>query len=102
MPTRYGAYLKAAGFDVMSLANNHAGDFGDLGRETTRKTLESVGIKHAGSDKNDYAMTVLEVKGKKVAGSYRHLSTCTSNGCGRPGALRQSSLATLGAVMRST
>ncbi len=67
MPTRYAAYLKDAGFDVLSLANNHAGDFGDLGRETTRKTLDSVGIKHAGSDRNEYAMTFLEVKGKKVA-----------------------------------
>ncbi|MBS1797346.1 MAG: CapA family protein [Acidobacteria bacterium] len=67
MPTRYAAYLRDAGIDVMSLANNHAGDFGDLGRETTRKTLESVGIKHAGSDRGEYAMTFLEVKGKKVA-----------------------------------
>lgn len=67
MPTRYAAYLQEAGFDVMSLANNHAGDFGDIGRETTRKTLDSVGIKHAGSDRNEYAMTFLEVKGKKVA-----------------------------------
>ncbi|HRH41342.1 MAG TPA: CapA family protein [Pyrinomonadaceae bacterium] len=67
MPTRYAAYLKDAGFDVLSLANNHAGDFGDMGRETTRKTLDSVGIKHAGSDRNEFAMTFLEVKGKKVA-----------------------------------
>jgi poly-gamma-glutamate capsule biosynthesis protein CapA/YwtB (metallophosphatase superfamily) len=67
MPTRYAPYLRDAGFDVMSLANNHANDFGDNGRESTRKTLESVGIKHAGSDRTNYAMTILEVKGKKVA-----------------------------------
>ena len=67
MPTRYGAYLKEAGFDVLSLANNHAGDFGDSGRETTRKTLDALGIKHAGSDKEKFAMTFLEAKGKKVA-----------------------------------
>src|SRR5947208_2876212 len=28
VPTRYGKYLKEAGFDVLSVANNHAGDFG--------------------------------------------------------------------------
>jgi poly-gamma-glutamate capsule biosynthesis protein CapA/YwtB (metallophosphatase superfamily) len=67
MPTRYAKYLQESSFDVLSLANNHAGDFGDIGRETTRKTLDSVGIKHAGSDRNEYAMTFLEVKGKKVA-----------------------------------
>lgn len=67
MPTRYGQYLKDAGIDVVSLANNHAGDFGDLGRDTTRKTLDAVGVKHAGSDKGAYAMTFLEAKGRKVA-----------------------------------
>ncbi|GIU82958.1 MAG: CapA family protein [Acidobacteria bacterium] len=66
MPTRYGKYLKEAGFDVLSLANNHAGDFGDAGRASTRKTLDELGIKHAGSDKYQYASTILEVKGKKI------------------------------------
>lgn len=67
MPSHYAAYLKDASLDVMSLANNHANDFGDRGRESTRKLLEQQGIKHAGSDKNDFAMTILEAKGKKVA-----------------------------------
>ncbi|CAN5219744.1 CapA family protein [soil metagenome] len=67
MPTRYGKYLKDAGFDVMSVANNHAGDFGDAGRASTRKTLDDLGIKHCGSDKEQFAMTILEVKGKKIA-----------------------------------
>ncbi len=67
VPTRYGKYLKEAGFDVMSLANNHAGDFGDAGRASTRKVLDSLGIKHAGSDKTQFASTILDVKGKRVA-----------------------------------
>ncbi len=67
VPTRYGRYLKDAGFDVMSLANNHAGDFGDYGRASTRKTLDELGIKYAGSDKENYSTTYLEVKGKRVA-----------------------------------
>ena len=67
VPTRYGKYLKEAGLDVMSLANNHAADFGDAGRISSRKILDELGIKHAGSDASQYAMTVLEVKGKRVA-----------------------------------
>lgn len=47
-PTRYVENLKRAGFDMMSLANNHAGDFGDAGRQSTMRTLDSVGIRHAG------------------------------------------------------
>jgi poly-gamma-glutamate capsule biosynthesis protein CapA/YwtB (metallophosphatase superfamily) len=66
-PTRYGKHLKNAGFDVLSLANNHAGDLGDYGRESTRKVLDEIGIKHAGSDKSQFAMTIFEAKGKKVA-----------------------------------
>lgn len=67
MPTRYGKYLKAAGFDVMSVANNHASDFGDVGRASTRKVLDDLGIKHAGSDKLRYSTAYLDVKGVTVA-----------------------------------
>ncbi len=47
-PARYVQNLVNAGFDVMSLANNHAGDFGETGRKSTMKTLEEAGILHAG------------------------------------------------------
>lgn len=47
-PTRYVKNLVDAGFDAMSLANNHAGDFGDTGRKSTMKALEDGGIAHAG------------------------------------------------------
>jgi len=67
VPTRYGKYLKEAGFDVMSLANNHAGDFGDYGRSSTRKVLDEQGIKYAGSDRASFSTAYLEVKGKKIA-----------------------------------
>ena len=67
VPTRYGKLLKEAGFDVLSLANNHAADFGDYGRESTRKVLDALGIKHAGSDKAQFAMALVESKGKSVA-----------------------------------
>ena len=67
VPTRYGLYLKDAGFDVMSLANNHAGDFGDEGRISTRKVLDDLGIKYAGSDRERFSTAFLTVKGTKVA-----------------------------------
>lgn len=47
-PTRYVKHLISAGFDMMSLANNHAGDFGEAGRKSSMKTLEVAGILHAG------------------------------------------------------
>ncbi|MGI8555933.1 MAG: CapA family protein [Pyrinomonadaceae bacterium] len=65
VPTRYGKYLLEAGFDVLNLANNHASDFGETGRASTRKVLDDLGIKHSGGDKTDFAY--LEVKGQKVA-----------------------------------
>jgi hypothetical protein len=41
--------LNDAGFDVLSTANNHAGDFGDPGKKNTARVLDSLGIAHAGS-----------------------------------------------------
>lgn len=67
MPTSYAQHLKDAGFDVLSVANNHAFDFGDAGRASTRKTLDALGIKHAGSDKSQFATTYLESNGRTIA-----------------------------------
>lgn len=66
MPTRYGKYLKAAGFDVMSVANNHALDFGDKGQADTRKTLDAQGIKHVGGNRAEFASAIVGSKGKKI------------------------------------
>ncbi|MBX7054701.1 MAG: CapA family protein [Pyrinomonadaceae bacterium] len=65
-PTRYGKYLKQAGFDVMSVANNHAGDFGLAGRVSTQKVLDEQGIKYAGSLEPPATIAYLDVKGKKI------------------------------------
>lgn len=67
VPTRYGKYLKEAGFDVMSVANNHAGDFGLAGRTSTQKVLDEQGIKYAGSLDPPATIAYLEAKGKRVA-----------------------------------
>lgn len=47
-PTRYVKHFKEAGFDLMSIANNHSGDFGLEGRRSTMKTLQANHIKYAG------------------------------------------------------
>ena len=47
-PARYAGYFVEAGFDVMSLANNHARDFGEEGRTSTMEALASVGVHHSG------------------------------------------------------
>jgi poly-gamma-glutamate capsule biosynthesis protein CapA/YwtB (metallophosphatase superfamily) len=64
VPTRYGGYLKSAGFTVMGLANNHALDFGLAGRASSRAVLDSLGILHSG-EIDDVAR--LTTKGKRVA-----------------------------------
>lgn len=49
-PTRYAAHLRAAGFDVISLANNHARDFGEEGRDASMAALDAEGIYHSGRE----------------------------------------------------
>jgi hypothetical protein len=49
-PARYAQHLRAAGFDVMSLANNHARDFGEAGRDSSMRALDAVGILHSGRE----------------------------------------------------
>jgi poly-gamma-glutamate capsule biosynthesis protein CapA/YwtB (metallophosphatase superfamily) len=48
MPECYGKVLKDAGFKVLSLANNHIGDFDNNGCTTTMKVLDSLGIQYGG------------------------------------------------------
>lgn len=48
MPESYGKVLKDAGFDILSIGNNHVADFGLAGRKSTMKVLDSAGIKYAG------------------------------------------------------
>ncbi|MDP6675225.1 MAG: CapA family protein [Gammaproteobacteria bacterium] len=47
-PARYARHLANAGFTVMSLANNHARDFGEAGRTASMASLDAVGIRHSG------------------------------------------------------
>lgn len=63
-PTRFVSWLSEAGFDVMSLANNHARDFGDEGRQASMQALDAAGIQHSGLE-GDVASW--EVGGLRVA-----------------------------------
>jgi poly-gamma-glutamate capsule biosynthesis protein CapA/YwtB (metallophosphatase superfamily) len=46
-PPNYVKNLVDAGFNVVSLANNHAGDFGYQGMSSTKKVLDAAGIKYS-------------------------------------------------------
>jgi cell wall-associated NlpC family hydrolase len=48
MPERYVNHLTDAGYDFISIANNHLGDFGNSGRENTVKVLRGAGLNYAG------------------------------------------------------
>ncbi|MBX9851541.1 MAG: CapA family protein [Cytophagaceae bacterium] len=48
-PERYAQHLADAGFDLMSISNNHINDFGPEGRLSTYKSLKSVGLEAAGT-----------------------------------------------------
>ncbi|MDJ0701634.1 MAG: CapA family protein [Woeseiaceae bacterium] len=63
-PTHYAAYFRDAGFDVLSLANNHARDFGEEGRSSTMAALAAVDIHHSGRE-GDFAS--FEAKGLRIA-----------------------------------
>jgi hypothetical protein len=56
MPEKYVGTLSDAGFDIVSLANNHFGDFGWTAARRTKELLDSVGIKYAGPVENPYSI----------------------------------------------
>jgi poly-gamma-glutamate capsule biosynthesis protein CapA/YwtB (metallophosphatase superfamily) len=63
-PARYVEHFVNAGFDVMSVANNHARDFGEDGRSATMQTLANAGILHSGRE-GDFA--TIKAKGQTIA-----------------------------------
>jgi hypothetical protein len=63
-PARYAQYYRDAGFDALSVANNHARDFGEDGRTATMQALDAVGIHHSGRA-GEFAS--FETKGLSIA-----------------------------------
>lgn len=62
-PTRYVQHLVRAGFNTVSIANNHGHDFGPAGQQSTLDTLRSNNIHPAGGE----AVAHLTMKGKRIA-----------------------------------
>ncbi len=56
MPESYVSALVHSGFDILSLANNHFGDFGLPGRIRTMKMLDSLGIYYGGLIEHPYSI----------------------------------------------
>ena len=75
MPESYISNIKKSGIDLLSIANNHANDFGSGGRKSTAKILDSAGLFFAGSIDKPY--TIFETNGIK----YGFLSTAPNSGC---------------------
>jgi poly-gamma-glutamate capsule biosynthesis protein CapA/YwtB (metallophosphatase superfamily) len=73
-PPSYGGVLKDAGFNIVSLANNHAMDYGPEGRAQTEEVLGSLGILHTGAPGQ---IARLEVKGRPFA----FIGLAPNNGC---------------------
>ena len=47
-PTSYTHLLREAGYDFLSMANNHSNDFGDFGIVSTEGALDAEGLAYAG------------------------------------------------------
>ncbi|ANH84115.1 capsule biosynthesis protein CapA [Niabella ginsenosidivorans] len=77
MPPGTENFFKQAGFDFLSLANNHSGDFGNQGLKQTMELLDKAGIHYAGI-KTHYPYTIIKKGGIRygiigVGFGWRHL-----------------------------
>ena len=67
-PTYYAGVLRSLGVDVVSLANNHSGDYGEAGRDSTMAALRANGIVYGGLDRDGArAGEMVLPNGKRVA-----------------------------------
>nr|WP_281721760.1 CapA family protein [Nitrosomonas nitrosa] len=61
-PPFHADVLKRLGFNIVSLANNHSGDFGDPGRIATYETFRRIGIAAAGPDRDGMRTAVMQLR----------------------------------------
>jgi hypothetical protein len=75
-PPSFAEAIKAAGFDLLATANNHALDFGKEGAAHTLGVLDALGLEHTGTyatEADSEKITVIDVNGIKFAIlSYTH------------------------------
>lgn len=65
-PTRYAKDLRNAGFNVLTIANNHTMDFGQRGRRSTANALNEASIVFTGFH-DQYKYVSITKKGLKIA-----------------------------------
>lgn len=61
MPDEYASCITRAGFDLVSVANNHVNDFGYAGQRNTISVLQESGLKFAGFA--DHPFRIFETRG---------------------------------------
>ena len=70
-PPRFAPWLFAAHFDVLTLANNHAMDYGAIGLQDTIAALDATGIRHVGAgdsiEQAAFTPAIVEAHGVRVA-----------------------------------
>lgn len=69
-PPGGAAGLKTAGWDIVSIANNHMWDYGKDALFETMENLEQAGVKYIGSRRRTedlYKPTIIETNGQKIA-----------------------------------
>jgi hypothetical protein len=66
-PTFYAGVLADLGVDAVSLANNHSGDYGEIGRASTMAALRSHGIGFGGLDRDGARAATLVLPGGRKA-----------------------------------
>ncbi len=76
IPTSLGEKLALWGFDLVSMANNHAGDCEDAGRHSTMKCLEYTGLTYSGSLFSPAGVTV-----EKDGVTYGFIAVAPNKGC---------------------
>ena len=59
VPESYAGVLDSAGFDLLSIANNHIGDFGYEAKHTTTTILDSLNISYAGTDEYPWTIRII-------------------------------------------
>lgn len=85
-PTSYAQHLAAAGLDLASTANNHAGDFGDVCRRETEQALDALGVTWSGPAGTVGTRTV---HGKKLALIAFHTSASCNDVNDLPAAVKR-------------
>ena len=72
MPPHFGGVLHQAGFNVLNLANNHSGDFGDTGLADTRRNISENGMLAIGQKDEIVYQQIRGIRIAWIGFSYLH------------------------------